>query len=248
MLNCHFVSRFATRPWEFEQRSLWYFDFERDRVLRASSETLFSKSGENAREVEARLNTLIETPLSQEVARWRNGRAAADLPWPLFRAIALLLLLQPARSATENDRALQIEDVVMKPESELNQLAYAAEQRYQMGRISVRQDAALLYPERGWFWMPAQDNRGQWGGLPSHSHGLASCNRGHSQRAGLRPNDRNLAAERIRNGRKPFGRARQSSRSDTARTSCCFHRRGDQSDIERLARRCRASDQPDATK
>lgn len=65
MLNCHFVSRFATKPWEFEQRSLWYFDFECERVLRGSSETLFATSGENTREVEERLNTLIETPISR---------------------------------------------------------------------------------------------------------------------------------------------------------------------------------------
>ena len=172
MINCHFVSRFATKPWEFGPRWLWCFDFERDGIYRASSETLFAVAGENTREVEERLNTLIETPISQEVARWRNGQpAAADLPWPLFRAVALLLL-QPTRSATEGDRAVQIEDLVMKPDAELDQLAHAAEERYQMGRISVRQDAALLYPERGWFWMPAQDNRGQWVACPAIPMGL----------------------------------------------------------------------------
>lgn len=42
MINRHFVSRFATKPWEFGPRWLWYFDFERDGIYRASSETLFS--------------------------------------------------------------------------------------------------------------------------------------------------------------------------------------------------------------
>ena len=49
MINCHFVSRFATKPWEFGPRWLWYFDFERDGTYRASSETLFAVAGENTR-------------------------------------------------------------------------------------------------------------------------------------------------------------------------------------------------------
>ena len=84
MINCHFVSRFARKPWEFGPRWLWYFDFERDGIYRASSETLFAVAGENTREVEERLNTLIETPISQVMVANRSvghdGRRAVIPP------------------------------------------------------------------------------------------------------------------------------------------------------------------------
>jgi hypothetical protein len=173
MLNSHFVSRFATRPWEFGQRQLWYFDFDSGEVRQKSSETLFARTADNSKDVEARLNQVIETPLSAEVARWLRGQtAAADLPWPLCRAVALLLLAQPIRSSTDPARNERLEELVMRDDAELDQLALAAEQRYQMGRISVRADAAVLYPSAGWFPLPAQDGEGHWRTCPAIPVGL----------------------------------------------------------------------------
>jgi hypothetical protein len=57
-LNCHFVSRFLTRPWEYDQRRLWYFDFDRKQVCSRSSETLFAAKGTNSLAVEQRLNRI----------------------------------------------------------------------------------------------------------------------------------------------------------------------------------------------
>ena len=62
--NCHYISRFLTRPWEFGQRMLRFYDFDTDRFGVSSSRTMFS--GE-------KLNT--PEPL---VLLWWNAAGAVD--------------------------------------------------------------------------------------------------------------------------------------------------------------------------
>lgn len=78
-LNCHFVSRFLTTPWEYGQRHLWYYDFASDEVRSSSSRSLFAVGGANTSEVEARLNQVIETPISMGVARLVNSNDSSGL-------------------------------------------------------------------------------------------------------------------------------------------------------------------------
>jgi len=61
--NCHYISRFHTRPWEVGERDLVYF--ETGTVERHTSRTMFSREQLNTPEVEARLNRLVETPLGK---------------------------------------------------------------------------------------------------------------------------------------------------------------------------------------
>lgn len=163
-LNCHFVSRFLTRPWEHDDRRLSYFDFDRDELLQASSRSLFAANGVNTPEVEARLNQIIETPVAQAIARLADGNVHEDqnLEWPLFRALALLMLLQPLRVSDEPDRAQTLEEFVLRTDAELNELAEAAHDTYQLGRITVRPDAPLLYPAAGFFPLPARNKAGSY--------------------------------------------------------------------------------------
>jgi hypothetical protein len=151
-INCHFVSRFLTRPWEHGDRHLWYFDFEQGEVRSHASKTLFSETGTNTADVEARLNAVIETPISAAIARLVDDvQPERQLEWPLFRALALLMMIQPLRSSGRPDRAERLEDTVMRSDGELDGIARAALDSYQLGRISVRPDAAVLYPAAGFF-------------------------------------------------------------------------------------------------
>lgn len=164
-LNCHFVSRFLTKPWEHGQRELHYFDFTDGKVKTGFSRTLFAEVGTNSREVEQRLNQVIETPISQALTQLGAPQAASGqrgLVWPVFRALTLLMMLQPLRLPGNAARNETLEETVLKSDKELDEIAQAASQRYQLGRFTVRPDAALLYPESGFFPIVAEDDRGAW--------------------------------------------------------------------------------------
>jgi hypothetical protein len=186
-LNCHFVSRFLTRPWEYEQRRLWYFDFDRGEVRWQSSETLFAAKGTNSPAVEERLNRIIETPLASARAKLANevsDQQDQELPWPLFRALALLMMLQPLRTPDHPQRGEILEQTILHSDDELNQIASAAAQRYQLGRIAVRPDAPLLYASAGFFPLFARRSDDYWGAaiaIPiSMRHVFGMKTRGHA--------------------------------------------------------------------
>lgn len=165
-LNCHFVSRFLTTPWEHGERELSYFDFEEGTIRSHSSKTLFALTDANTREVEGRLNRLIETPVSQALARLTQLRTDSEelFEWPLFRALSLLLMLQPTRAAKGRERSERLEEIVMRPDAELDRLATEAQALYQLGRITVRTDVPLLYPAAGFFPLVAKGKRGSYEG------------------------------------------------------------------------------------
>ena len=157
-LNSHFVSRFLTTPWEHGDRMLWYYDFEKGRLRSGSSRSLFARIGVNTPEVESRLNRLIETPIAAARAElWADRRAVSqDLEWPLFRALALLFLLQPFRSADSSDASQTLEEFISRPDDEIDGLAHAITLRWQLMRITVSNRSPLAYPSDGYFPLLAE--------------------------------------------------------------------------------------------
>ncbi len=164
-LNCHFVSRFLTRPWEYGQRQLSFFDFDDGVVRSCSSRSLFAVTGANRPGVEARLNQVVETPISAAMARLVNTQAEPEelLQWPLFRALSLLLMLQPLRSSGFAGQAERLEEAITRTDAELDEFTRAAQASYQLGRITVRNDAPLLYPAAGFFPLVAKRGDGSYG-------------------------------------------------------------------------------------
>ena len=155
-LNSHFVSRFLTTPWEHGQRRLWYYDFERDRIFSASSKSLFARLGANSDEVEGRLNLLVESPISKARDQLSaSGKdVSPDLQWPLYRALAMLLFLQPFRAAGGAGGAAAsqaLEETILRPNEQLDALAQDVSTRWQLTRITVHPRAPLLYPSAGYF-------------------------------------------------------------------------------------------------
>jgi hypothetical protein len=161
-LNCHFVSRFLTTPWEHGQRQLWYYDFAGDEVRSSSSRSLFAVGGANTLKVEARLNQVIETPISMAIARLVDSNHEL-LEWPVFRAVSLLLMLQPLRSSKRPEHAERLEETVTRTDAELDEFASAAQASYQIGRVTVRNDAPLLFPAAGFFPLVGRNDDGTWG-------------------------------------------------------------------------------------
>jgi len=75
---------------------------------------------------------------------------------------ALLLMLQPLRSSTRPGHSEQLEETVTRTDAELDEFARAAQALYQIGRITIRPDSPLLYPEAGFFPLVWQQNDHTW--------------------------------------------------------------------------------------
>jgi hypothetical protein len=157
-INSHFVSRFLTQPWEHGQRMLWYYDFDDNRIRSQSSRSLFAAIGANSADVEAPLNRIVESPIA--AARARLQAPGADVPptldWPLFRALALLLLLQPFRASESAEGPQTLEEMLARPEPEIDGIAHAIGTRYRLMRVTVSPAAPLFYPSDGWFPLLAE--------------------------------------------------------------------------------------------
>ena len=98
--NCHYVSRFLTKPWEFEDRRLWYYDFDSGTFDRASSRSLFAEDEINSPEVETWLGEILEAPLSRARPQLIKADPRALDDWQFFRAAVLMLWLQGFRASS----------------------------------------------------------------------------------------------------------------------------------------------------
>jgi hypothetical protein len=109
----HWVSRCLTEPWEVrdkDKRMLHFFDLAKKKVEKPiSSLKLFREERGRLRELEARLNELVETPIMQAREKLLAPGQVELLDLKTARAIALLLFMQAQRDrarVTQSDDAL----------------------------------------------------------------------------------------------------------------------------------------------
>lgn len=156
-LNCHFVSRFLTKPWEFGQRQLWYYDFGRKEIEKKSSKTLFAQVGRNTAGIEKRLNELIETPIANALTTLVPSGSVdnVEINEPrLFRALNLLLLLQCSRASDKKAHRAKLGQALSWDETTLDQLVRARQRTHMIVGLRGHPHAPFFCPSHGFFAMP----------------------------------------------------------------------------------------------
>ena len=166
--NCHFVSRFLTKPWEFGERQLYYYDFDCKQVDTKSSKSLFAEVGRNTGEIEQRLNELIETPISNAITTLVPSGAIDNIEireWQLFRALNLLLLLQWSRASEKESHRSKLGEALSWDDTTLDQLVRACQETHIV--IGLRGDprAPLCYPSHGLFPLPIRQQSGSYSAI-----------------------------------------------------------------------------------
>ena len=162
-LNCHFVSRFLTRPWEFGNRLLWYYDFRQKQIGKGPSKRLFAGVGRNSADIEKRLNDLIERPIANAITKLVPSGAIdnVDIPeWHLFRALHLLLLLQYTRVSEKDTHRLSLGQTLFWDETRLDQLVLACQETHTIAGLRGNPQAPLCYPSQGFFGIPVRRQSG----------------------------------------------------------------------------------------
>lgn len=162
MPNSHFVSRFLTKRWEFGQRRLWYYDFDRKWIAHESSEKLFARRRGSSRQMEQRLNGLVETPLSKAINSLtgdsRLGKNEVQ-DWLVVRALCVIFLLQAIRPSDQEPHRLELEKILRADDKTIDQLAATFYNTYAMVQLQAHPHAPLFYPSNGVFIVPVDVQR-----------------------------------------------------------------------------------------
>jgi hypothetical protein len=156
-LNCHFVSRFLTKPWEFGQRMLHFYDVKAQSFGLKSSKVLFARRGINSPAAERRLDQLIETPLASAIAGWRTVAPGPDAPisdWPVFRALALIFMFQVARTTKATAQPEELAAMCAWPDSKADEYAWGMNQLHTFVFVHPSAAYPLYYPSPGYFVVP----------------------------------------------------------------------------------------------
>lgn len=167
-LNCHFVSRFLTKPWEFGQRQLWYYDFDRKQIEKQSSKTLFAQVGRNTATIEKRLNELIETPISNAITTLVPSGAIDNVEIrerQLFRALNLLLLLQCSRASEKESHRSKLGQTLSWDEATLDQLVLTCQHTHMIVGLRGHPRASFCYPSHGFFAIPIRQQSGSFSAI-----------------------------------------------------------------------------------
>lgn len=182
MANDHYIPQFLTRPWEFGERKLRFFDFLTRDFENEPAKRLFARHGLNPTHLEAWLNRNIETPVGAYAAALRrNHIAAAPRDWPTQRALALFFILgaQRIEEGRSNEREdISLEVVAQSSDAHADAIAHYVLQRYTLAVLDSPTDLffteamsfAYPMPERPVIMIPL----GLWHVLAAYDGPIAS--------------------------------------------------------------------------
>src|SRR3569623_90256 len=172
--NCHYISRFLTKPWEGKERKLLYYDFQSESFDKSPSLTLFAEDQINSQEVETWLRDVIETPLGCVRPRLASGDPKALDDWKFFRAAVLMVWLQGTRyhSVVDEEVRQDMGALAAMPPAELDRLVVEIKNDLDLRLISTvshgTKFAPLFVPSSGLFQFTFPDT----GCISGHSIGI----------------------------------------------------------------------------
>lgn len=155
--NCHYISRFLTRPWERDQRRFRVYNFERSNFENGFSASFFSEEGLNEQHVETWLDHTLERPLSNCRRKLAKGQLDALEDWSFYRAATLMLWLQGirVRSLHNDDARRSLAILASCDVAETDQLVVSIRDEYDLALVrTIRvgdEVAPLFFPSTGIF-------------------------------------------------------------------------------------------------
>jgi hypothetical protein len=152
-MNCHFVSKFITKPWENENRELIYYDFLTDKIEHESYLYLFSRPDDNSHEEETFINKYIEAPLTDLQNIVINNKPIKK--WKVYRAIYLLGLLQAPRFFKNIEGyGPDISKLFLTQEETINSVVKFYDKSFCIKYYHLSYEEHLFFPELGFFVLP----------------------------------------------------------------------------------------------
>lgn len=157
-INCHYITKSLTKPWEREGRRLRFYDFSTRRFCNGFAASLFAASHLNTQAVETWLDQTIEAPLNICRRQYlQAGRMDALEEWNFYRAASLMLWLQGirVRAVADHDARRDLETLALRPMNEVDQLVMAIRAEFDLTLITTVKVAdrwaPLFFPSSGTF-------------------------------------------------------------------------------------------------
>jgi hypothetical protein len=154
--NDHYIPRFLTKPWEFGQRQLFYYDFVLRGFDQDSSNRVFAREGINTEAVEDFLQRHVEGPASRFVDKLAHGQRADETDQTTRRAILLLFFLntQRIREAYGETGPFSLENMVGKGEGFFDGVARWMSTEFKVRHITLPEPQELVFTSAGIFAVP----------------------------------------------------------------------------------------------
>lgn len=151
--NNHFVTRALTTPWEGKDRYLWYYDFEKDKIIRNSSRFLFSEKHLLNDHDEKLFKRLIEDPLLLLKKEIIQNPTINTFEFTILRASVLYFAAQTLRYGKflGDDSISSLSEFLNRDEGYLNGLTTAYQEKYDLVGIPLTDDQQYLFPQTGYF-------------------------------------------------------------------------------------------------
>lgn len=160
-MNCHFVIRSLTKPWELKNRRLKYFDFTKGEIGEDDSKTLLAEKNLNSGEIEGLLNKLVDQPIDQFKRDLLAGKDALSVDyWRTFRALHLYFLIQaPRYSKLKEPKEVEalLDQTLKKGDQFLDQLVQARMDTHDLRVFKLPEGRILCFPSTGFFSFPIED-------------------------------------------------------------------------------------------
>jgi hypothetical protein len=156
-INCHYVSRSLTRPWEGRQRELHFYDFAEKKLDHLSSKDLFARRGLNTRATENWLRDNIEAPLGRFLKTlWkRTGPVPSEIgDIAAYKALLLLVPLQVTRLAKVNSGAGDLDQIFDWSPARLDEFVATLRSVYSLVIVQGHPQSPLFFTEHGFFMVP----------------------------------------------------------------------------------------------
>ncbi len=154
--NNHYVSRFLTKSWEFQdgtKRMLWFYDFKTKKINKASSKKLFAVENVFDGQIEDLFNKYIETPLAKFIGSLSGNESLEIKDWAIQRALHLVFLAQTQRFSEAKSVGAErgLTNMLTKGELFLDGAASINMQESMLVRLHLPPPRILFYPEIGAF-------------------------------------------------------------------------------------------------
>ena len=169
-MNCHYVSRFLTRPWEDEKQFLHVYDFETDQITKARSKFLFSEKGLIEPRHEERISKLIESPLSLFKQKFKfevhfepsesESRALYLYASVQITRMKKLYQRRPNKYWDNKKGYVTLEMLLEAPEDHIKRLTTRLQSTYDLVITDLPQGSAMFFPITGLFCVPVQLQEG----------------------------------------------------------------------------------------
>lgn len=159
-MNCHFVTQWLTKDWEYLPGSFYYYDFEEKKVKRQFAKYLFAEEDTNTKEIEDLISKYVEQPLKALKLPLETQSEIKVDKWEHYRATFLYFMIQVARYAKVRappKDGVDLDEMLLKGEEFLDQLVGVSMQKNQIVALTMPPGQILFYPEVGFFQFPVKD-------------------------------------------------------------------------------------------